>query len=106
MGVADGVGGWQNVGVDPSLFAWALMNNAQEAASSGKASHPLDVLALAYERVVKDKTVLAGSSTACIVSVEKRTGRLICANLGDSGFRLFRCVILCMGAVGGKPIDL
>ncbi|KNE54759.1 hypothetical protein AMAG_00714 [Allomyces macrogynus ATCC 38327] len=33
MGVADGVGGWADLGVDPSLFAWALMDNCKTAAA-------------------------------------------------------------------------
>ncbi|KAI1305762.1 Protein phosphatase PTC7 [Mortierella claussenii] len=32
LGVADGVGGWAEVGVDPALFSWALMDNAEAVA--------------------------------------------------------------------------
>ncbi|KAF8924235.1 hypothetical protein BGZ58_002010, partial [Dissophora ornata] len=32
LGVADGVGGWSEMGVDPALFSWALMNNAENIA--------------------------------------------------------------------------
>eukprot|EP00122_Pirum_gemmata_P011712 Pgem_evm1s10854 len=30
MGVADGVGGWQDLGVNPALFSWSLMNNCND----------------------------------------------------------------------------
>ena len=106
LGVADGVGGWQDMGVDPSLFSWSLVNNAHQLAESGKVTHPLDILGEAYDKVVRERTVLAGSSTACIVAINKLTGLLQCANLGDSGFRLLRYAywarFFCCDRVHGK----
>eukprot|EP00123_Amoebidium_parasiticum_P009409 comp19453_c0_seq1/m.22614 comp19453_c0_seq1/g.22614 ORF comp19453_c0_seq1/g.22614 comp19453_c0_seq1/m.22614 type:complete len:370 (-) comp19453_c0_seq1:329-1438(-) len=91
FGVADGVGGWVEHGVDPSLFAWALMDNAEKVAKkSGGGSLPGEILELAYDAVVLENKVKAGSSTACIVTVDKRTGVLNGANLGDSGMVLLR----------------
>jgi protein phosphatase PTC7 len=90
MGVADGVGGWAEVGVDPSVFAWALMGNAHEIALSGKESDVAIILRDAYRRIVDTKSVIAGSSTVCIASLDKQSGVLSCANLGDSGMRLLR----------------
>ncbi|CAG8478825.1 3972_t:CDS:2, partial [Dentiscutata heterogama] len=32
LGVADGVGGWTQMGIDPATFSWALMDNAASIA--------------------------------------------------------------------------
>jgi len=115
LGVADGVGGWSELGVDPALFSWALMNNAENIArltdsapveadmesAQGKAlatdlqreKKVLDaqtILDGAYTELVQSGTVEAGSSTACILSLCKMTGTLRASNLGDSAFLVIR----------------
>ncbi|KAF9172606.1 Protein phosphatase PTC7 [Mortierella sp. AD011] len=106
LGVADGVGGWSEMGVDPSLFSWALMNNAEhiarstdniqdttEALSAGSDRKALDaqtILDGAYSELVQSGKIEAGSSTACILSLCKLTGTLKASNLGDSAFLLIR----------------
>eukprot|EP00041_Stephanoeca_diplocostata_P013543 m.237577 g.237577 ORF g.237577 m.237577 type:complete len:491 (+) comp19374_c0_seq1:379-1851(+) len=90
LAVADGVGGWQIQGVDPSLFAWELMNNcAYVAVESSTARKPLDILTRAYKKVLTDCIVEAGSSTATVSLFDKTTGVFSVANLGDS----YACVI-------------
>ncbi|KAF9089319.1 Protein phosphatase PTC7 [Mortierella sp. AM989] len=107
LGVADGVGGWSEVGVDPALFSWALMDNAESVArltdvdidySDVKDAQvakkiPLDAQSIldgAYSELVQSGKVEAGSSTACILSLCKMTGTLRASNLGDSAFLLIR----------------
>ncbi|KAF9132240.1 Protein phosphatase PTC7 [Mortierella sp. GBA39] len=110
LGVADGVGGWSEVGVDPALFSWALMDNAEAVArltdvdqsgvdaKDSQADHstskiPLDaqtILDGAYSELVQSGKVEAGSSTACILSLCKVTGTLRASNLGDSAYLLIR----------------
>ncbi|OAQ29043.1 protein serine/threonine phosphatase 2C [Linnemannia elongata AG-77] len=106
LGVADGVGGWSELGVDPALFSWALMNNAENIArltdcvppeidppTAGGERSILDaqtILDGAYNELVQSGTVEAGSSTACILSLCKSTGTLRASNLGDSAFLLIR----------------
>ncbi|KAK3814971.1 MAG: phosphatase 2C-like domain-containing protein [Benniella sp.] len=110
LGVADGVGGWAEMGVDPSLFSWALMNNAENIArltdkaeqqndasarnlAASSESSILDAQSLldgAYNELVQSGTVEAGSSTACILSLCKLTGTLRASSLGDSAFLLIR----------------
>ncbi|KAF9099644.1 hypothetical protein BGX29_007001 [Mortierella sp. GBA35] len=106
LGVADGVGGWSELGVDPALFSWALMNNAENIArltdcvplevdlpTAGGERNILDaqtILDGAYNELVQSGTVEAGSSTACILSLCKTTGTLRASNLGDSAFLLIR----------------
>ncbi|CAO3632107.1 unnamed protein product [Cunninghamella echinulata] len=91
LGVADGVGGWADVGVDPALFSWTLMNNAAVAAKdsspSADAHHILDI---AFKQLRQSGKVKAGSSTACILNLCKQTGKMTTCNLGDSAFILIR----------------
>lgn len=51
---------------------------------------PKHCLDLAYQAVLRERTVHCGSSTACILNINKRTGLIRTANLGDSGFMIFR----------------
>ncbi|ORZ38074.1 phosphatase 2C-like domain-containing protein [Catenaria anguillulae PL171] len=89
FGVADGVGGWADLGVDPSLFAWELMRNCRAAAHGGEAD-PLRVLTRAYQQLLDERRVTAGSATAAVLSFDMRTGVLKTANLGDSGYLIVR----------------
>ncbi|KAH6918592.1 phosphatase 2C-like domain-containing protein [Coprinopsis sp. MPI-PUGE-AT-0042] len=111
FGVADGVGGWVDSGVDPSLFSQALMYHAHRYSRNAWAGEPeidptldyeereqiegwemapLECLDLAYGGVLREKFVQAGSSTALIISLNAASGLLRSANLGDSGFSVIR----------------
>jgi protein phosphatase PTC7 len=83
VGVADGVGGWNQLGVDPSLYSTSLMENAKEAVNLG-ITIPVQILSIAYENT----TYITGSSTACILTLSDT--ELQSANLGDSGFMVIR----------------
>jgi len=61
LGVADGVGGWGEVGVDPSEFSWTLMNNAEEEAKTGN-DFPKGILIKAHNRILTEKKVELGLS--------------------------------------------
>lgn len=88
VGVADGVGGW---GVDVSTqFAWELMNRCEAMAVADPARTAKDVLAGAYQQLLVDKPVEAGSSTVCIGRFDGKTGTLETCNLGDSGYVILR----------------
>ena len=61
QGVADGVGGWADQGVDPSLFAWGLMEACQKVCTtSTKAVPAWEVLKEGYANLVASKMVKAG----------------------------------------------
>ncbi|XP_006458135.1 hypothetical protein AGABI2DRAFT_115147 [Agaricus bisporus var. bisporus H97] len=111
FGVADGVGGWVESGVDPSLFSQALMYHAHRYSKSAWAGEPevdptldyeereqiegwemtpYECLGLSYDGVLREKVVQAGSSTACIITLNAANGLLRSANLGDSGFSIIR----------------
>ncbi|KAI1828597.1 protein serine/threonine phosphatase 2C [Xylaria intraflava] len=91
LGVADGVGGWEESGVDPADFAHSFCDYMAFAAYEHKAegeAHPLTPRALmqrGYDDVCKDRSIRAGGSTAC-VAIASEDGKLEVANLGDSGF--------------------
>jgi len=111
FGIADGIGGWVESGVDPSLFSQALMYHAHRYSRNAWAGEPeidptmdyeereqiegwemtpYECLDLAYGGVLREKYVQAGSSTACIISLNAASGLLRSANLGDSGFAILR----------------
>lgn len=86
MGVADGVGGWAEVGVDPGLYSRELM--AAAAAAASNLSKPGPEAPQQLLEIAHSATKARGSSTACIVCLEN--DRLHASNLGDSGFMLIR----------------
>ncbi|KAH8833630.1 protein serine/threonine phosphatase 2C [Flagelloscypha sp. PMI_526] len=153
LGVADGVGGWHQQGIDPSLFSQALMYhnaqyaqhawagepeidpmaeetdkdfdkdnevNGEEAAKTepiaeaeerevdeidkeheeeydeeaevdqvGEQQDAVDLLVNGYYTTLQEVRAL-GSSTATIVTLNSNSAVLSSANLGDSGFLVYR----------------
>ncbi|GFP92690.1 probable protein phosphatase 2c 55 [Phtheirospermum japonicum] len=85
IGVADGVGGWVDVGVDAGLYSRELMLHSVNAIKEEPKGSidPARVLEKAHT-----STKAKGSSTACIIAL---TGQgLHAINLGDSGFMVVR----------------
>lgn len=87
VGVADGVGGWAEQGVDPGIYSRLLLSNVYDYINRWDGNNPEVVLkdALYY---AKNKTTVLGSSTATILLL--KNGYLHTANLGDSGFLIIR----------------
>ena len=71
IGVADGVGGWNTLGINPAIFAWDLMETAKVAAQEQPEPLPWNILEEAYDTVKAKGDEVAGSSTACIVTLGK-----------------------------------
>jgi len=111
FGVADGVGGWSDLGVNSGLFSQALMYHSHRYAKDGWAGEPeLDptqgyeereqvegweltpeaCLKAAHDAVLRERGVVAGSSTATIINIDASSGLLRSWNLGDSGFSILR----------------
>lgn len=95
FGVADGVGGWTDSGVDSADFshgfcdymaymAWTYLPDDKSPVLSARS-----LMQKGYEAIANDETVKAGGSTAC-VGIAKEDGSLEVANLGDSGFLQLR----------------
>jgi protein phosphatase PTC7 len=91
FGIADGVGGWADSGVDPADFAHGFCDYMAHAAytyKEGEWASGMGARALmqrGYEDICRDDSVVAGGSTAC-VAIARGDGGLEVANLGDSGF--------------------
>lgn len=85
IGVADGVGGWVDLGVDAGIYARELMYNSLIAVQDEptSSSDPARVLEKAHAN-----TKAKGSSTACIITLTDQG--LSAINLGDSGFMVVR----------------
>jgi len=84
-GVADGVGGWALEGIDAGLYSKQLMNVTCKLTEGSDGRAPWDILHAAHSSMGDQ---LLGSCTACVVNV--RGGTLEAANLGDSGFTVWR----------------
>ncbi|OPB41449.1 Protein phosphatase 2C-like protein [Trichoderma guizhouense] len=94
FGVADGVGGWVDSGVDPADFSHGFCDYMAAAAyeypsTSDKPLTARKLMQMGYDAVCKDANVPAGGSTAC-VAIARPGGVLDVANLGDSGFLQLR----------------
>ncbi|CAF3307746.1 unnamed protein product [Rotaria socialis] len=94
LGVADGVGGWREHGIDPSLFSRSLMDACKSLIDNKLIDlNPLtlkELLSKGYKKLLEDKQCIIGSSTACIVALHNEERILHTANLGDSGFVVIR----------------
>jgi len=100
FGVADGVGGWVESGVDPADFSHAFCDymaaeayqygvNTETKGGEREALTARRLMDMGYMDVLKDKSIRAGGSTAC-VGVASPDGTLDVANLGDSGYIVLR----------------
>lgn len=93
MGVADGVSGWRESGVDPGEYSRTLMRVACEFFNSGQA-YALDCATEEKARAAlasaHQKTRMPGTSTACILALDAEQSAIAAANLGDSGFVVIR----------------
>lgn len=112
LAVADGVGSWRSKGVDPSAFSRGLMKQLERIvigereidsekgyvdSSTNQPSGPtasMILLKSSFWRLIrgyfKGMSKPFGSSTVCIVSLDKSNGKLDTCNLGDSGFVIIR----------------
>ena len=70
FGVADGVGGWIESGIDSAHFSHGLCKHMAKAArgleGSSNKIRARELLQGGYEGVVNDKSIVGGGSTACV----------------------------------------
>ncbi|THY32794.1 protein serine/threonine phosphatase 2C [Aureobasidium pullulans] len=88
FGLADGVGGWRDSGIDPGRYSHGLckyMATKTHRPETEGDLKPRNLLQFGYEKVMSDRSIQAGGCTACIGAIEP-SGALEVANLGDSGF--------------------
>jgi len=99
LGVADGVGGWMDSGVDPADFSHAFCEYMAATAfeyrpkpgvkGGSAALTARQLMQEGYSAVCHDPSIKAGGSTA-VVALLGEDGQLEVANLGDSGYILLR----------------
>jgi len=86
------VGSWWEAGVDPALYARALMHATrlavQQRLKTGRELRPRKILDAAWQRLRRGAVV--GSATVCLVALHPTKPELIGAAVGDSGFLLLR----------------
>jgi len=92
IGVADGVGGWRSYGVDPGVFSSNLMKSCERLVKAGYFvnDQPAKLLESGFLEMQQSKRPIIGSSTACVAILNHADGKLYTANIGDSGFLVFR----------------
>ena len=70
FGVADGVGGWADSGIDSADFSHgisrAMAGLARDKFTSDPANDPQELLVQGYDEVVKEGKIAGGGSTACV----------------------------------------
>lgn len=90
-GVADGVGGWADLGVDPGIYSREFMKATADAIATLSAvdpdGKPLAVLHHAHAHATRTSR---GSTTACFAYLEEDGASLKVANLGDSAVFVIR----------------
>ncbi|EDW23812.1 GL23811 [Drosophila persimilis] len=91
MGVADGVGGWRDRGID----ARALLPGSDRCFVHAQkptfdARNPRQLLSECYGEMKRKWKPILGSSTACVVAFNRSESALYTANLGDSGYVVIR----------------
>jgi protein phosphatase PTC7 len=85
IGVADGVGGWGDIGVDPALYSRSLMEGSKLSVDNPLSSRdPVEAMSEGYQY----SSYVQGSSTCCILVLDGN--HINAANLGDSGFMIVR----------------
>ncbi|KAJ8751256.1 hypothetical protein K2173_016437 [Erythroxylum novogranatense] len=85
IAVADGVSGWAEKNVDPSLFSRELMANASYLVGDEEVNYDPQILL----KKAHDASYSVGSATA-IVAMLERNGLLRIANVGDCGLKVIR----------------
>ncbi|CAG8635316.1 6782_t:CDS:1 [Ambispora gerdemannii] len=91
--VCDGVGGWRVKGVEASEFSWGLCDAFEKVAKKDGTGIPLSaktVLSRGYYDYLNSDKLAQGSSTACLISINKANGRATTALIGDSQYAIIR----------------
>lgn len=88
--IADGVGGWNRQGIDPSVFSFNLEKNILDQLKAGMDATSLLRLTNRSYNKIKSEDVIHGSATLTSLSIDKINHVLYTSNLGDSGFIIIR----------------
>ncbi|KAJ1770430.1 Protein phosphatase 2C 7 [Coemansia sp. RSA 1813] len=92
FGVSDGVGGWNESGIDPSIFSRSLTAYSAAAAENTFLLHdsdeadPKDIMRRAFAAMRLDNIPAYGSATELVLNLSLASGNLQTAQLGDSTY--------------------
>jgi protein phosphatase PTC7 len=87
--VADGVGGWGELDVDPGLFSKHLTKTVKRLYEDIKPHEQPGLKHILVESVKLNPHM--GSSTAVMVQIEPKSNEIVTCNLGDSAYLILRC---------------
>lgn len=88
IAVADGVGGWNEQGIDPSKFSNELCNNIKKQYYENFFKHFSKPKSMFVNAVQQTKAI--GSATFCMITIDVEKQYIHTVNLGDSGYMLIR----------------
>jgi len=90
IGVADGVSEWDHLRIDAGLWSRSLLEGVRSEINRQVTDvlDPLKLMWSSYETNLHNKVL--GSCTACFLSLASVERELATANLGNSGYILFR----------------
>jgi len=90
MAVADGVGGWTEMGIDPAKYSRKLCTNIQALTTANTQGYLKTPLKLLTESWQNNKEV--GSSTLVVVTLPPDEAKIYASYVGDSGYTILRKV--------------
>ncbi|KII72835.1 Protein phosphatase PTC7 [Thelohanellus kitauei] len=95
FGVADGVGGYNKYGIDPSFFSFTLMKfcllaSSQFISDYQAGAQSQKIVNEAYNTLINLNDPVLGGSTILVASFDHQTGNLNVCNLGDSKLLILR----------------
>ena len=88
LAIADGVGGWASMNIDPALYSRELCRNIEQLHVSNPKKYEKNPKKLLEDSA--DITMSIGSSTCCILSINEILPILYSSYIGDSGFLILR----------------
>ena len=88
LAIADGVGGWAALNIDPALYSRELCRNIRHFHSKNPKVYEKNPKQLMEEAAAQ--TMSIGSSTCLILSINEITPILYSSYIGDSGFLILR----------------
>ncbi|CAF5208822.1 unnamed protein product, partial [Rotaria magnacalcarata] len=90
IGLADGAGGNRSYGINPADFSRAILSACENIINRNnlKPDQLPRLIKSAMEQV--EATDIQGSSTLCLLALDKQERTLTSLNIGDSGFVIFR----------------
>ncbi|ODV95155.1 hypothetical protein PACTADRAFT_49899 [Pachysolen tannophilus NRRL Y-2460] len=93
IGVADGVGGWSELGYDSSYISRELCEKLKKFFEIGNYNGDnKKLLESSFNEILKEEKVQVGGTTICFGTINSK-GKLDVTNLGDSWFGVFRPII-------------